>query len=113
MNKNQSKSPKSMATIAASSAAATTQTIRENTLEMTESMAYEMTQALLAEQYNEGGYLAFIQAMWGFVQRYDAVVGDAEKQGIDEKICRAIGATDIALTFIPEMRNELAKLAAQ
>lgn len=86
------------------------QSIRTNTVEMAESMSFEFTMEFLNEQYKDGGYLGMIQTMMGLVQRYDAVLSDAEELGQDENMCRAVGATDIAFNFIPEFREALAKL---
>jgi hypothetical protein len=112
MKKNQHRKLKANPTYVPTAAGFTRRTIRMETVQATESLAYEMTLEMLGEQYNEGGYLAFIQAMVGFVKRYDEVLSEAELQGQDEKMCRAIGASDIALTFIPAMRDELEKLTA-
>ena len=89
--------------------ASSNKSIRMETVEMSESMAYEFTMEFLNEQYKDGGYLGMIQTMMGMVQRYDAVLADAEELGQDENMCRAVGAAHIALDFIPEFRKEMAK----
>jgi hypothetical protein len=112
MKKKQRKNQKNTAKFTGTTSAEAKPSIRLETLKMAESMAYDMTLEMLAEQYKEGGYLAFVQAMAGFVQRYDMIVSDAESLGQDERMCRAVGAGDISVTFIPQMRIELAKLEA-
>jgi len=115
MKKNRRKSQKSnfASSPFATKAAEVNPKIRMATVEMTESMACEFTMEFLNDMYKEGGYLAMVQSMYGLVQRYDAVLSDAEKLGQDENMCRAVGASEIALTYIPEFRKELAKLEGQ